>query len=139
MNPGHLEREGCVVNPMLVARAQGVFYTGGGAWALLRPHSFERYFGPQRVKQEQDWLVKTVSGLLVSCGWSQIRTCTTAECLVQARRIGVGTALTLLAIDLVYVPAGKVRRSHALDAVIEAGWLVAWWRCRGSRVWQRDA
>ncbi|MFD0169246.1 hypothetical protein ACFVJH_34740 [Streptomyces decoyicus] len=124
---------------MLVARAQGVFYTGGGAWALLRPHSFERYFGPQRMKQEQDWLVKTVSGLLVSCGWSQIRTCTTAQCLVQARRIGVGTALTLLAIDLVYVPAGKVRRSHALDAVIEAGWLVAWSRCRGSTGIARDA
>ncbi|MYT18485.1 MULTISPECIES: hypothetical protein [unclassified Streptomyces] len=61
---------------MLVAHAQGVFYTGGGAWALLRPHSFERHFGPQRKKQDQDGLVKTVSALLVSCGWSQIRTCT---------------------------------------------------------------
>ncbi|SCK57068.1 hypothetical protein YWIDRAFT_08213 [Streptomyces sp. SceaMP-e96] len=43
---------------------------------MLRPHSFERHFGPQRKKQDQDGLVKTVSALLVSCGWSQIRTCT---------------------------------------------------------------
>lgn len=120
------------MNPMLVARAQGVFNTVCGTWALLSLRSFERYFGPQRLRQEQDWLVRTVSGLLVSCGWSQIRTLPTAECLVQARRLGLGTALTLFAIDLVYVPAGKVRRSHALDAVIEAGWLVAWWRSRTS-------
>ncbi|MEU8917295.1 hypothetical protein [Streptomyces nigrescens] len=121
------------MNPMLVARTQGVFNASSGAWALLRLHSFERYFGPQRMKEEQDWLVRTVSGLLVSCGWSQIRTCPLPECLAQARRIGLGTALTLLAIDLVYLPTGKVRRSHALDAVIEAGWLVAWWRCRPLR------
>lgn len=130
MSQHRFEGESSVMNPMLVARAQGVFHTVCGAWALLRLSSFERYFGPQRLRQEQDWLVRTVSGLLVTCGWSQIRTPPTSECLAQARRLGLGTALTLLAIDLVYVPAGKVRRSHSLDAVIEAGWLVAWWRSR---------
>nr|WP_234326593.1 hypothetical protein [Streptomyces sp. NRRL S-337] len=114
---------------MLVARAQGLFNAGGGAWALLCLRGFERHFGPRRRKQEQDWLVRTVSGLLVACGWSQLRACPAPECLAQARRLGLGTALTLLAVDLVYVPRGTVRRSHALDAVIEAGWLVAWWRC----------
>lgn len=126
------EGESSVMNPMLVARAQGAFNAACGTWALLGLSSFERYFGPQRPRQEQDWLVRTVSGLLVSCGWSQIRALPTAEGMAQARRLGLGTALTLFAIDLVYVPAGKVRRSHALDAAIEAGWLVAWWRSRTS-------
>ncbi|UGY91336.1 hypothetical protein [Streptomyces gobiensis] len=72
--------------------------------------------------------MRTVAGLLVSGGLSQLRSCCAPECLAQARRTGVGTALTLLAIDLVYVPRGQARRSHIIDAAIEAGWLVAWWR-----------
>ncbi|MGP4002235.1 hypothetical protein [Streptomyces sp. 8N706] len=116
------------MNPVRVARAQGVFNVASGAWPLLDLRGFERVFGPRRMKAEQDWLVRTVSGLLVSTGWSQLASCSAPACLVQARRAGLGTALTLLAVDVVYVPAGQARRSHLLDALVEAGWLLAWWR-----------
>lgn len=111
-----------------MARAQGLFNLVCGAWPLLHLGSFEGLFGPRRAKGEQDWLVRTVAGLLVSNGWNQLRTLSTPECLAQARRIGIGTAATLLVADVVYVPAGKVRRAHIVDAVVETGWLIAWRR-----------
>jgi hypothetical protein len=53
----------------------------------------------------------------------------TPEGLVQARRIGLGTALTLFTIDLAYVPAGRIRPTYLLDAAVEAGWITARRRC----------
>ena len=37
----------------------------------------------------------------------------------QARRLGVGTAAVLAAIDLVYVPAGRISKMYLLDAAVE--------------------
>jgi hypothetical protein len=102
-----------LTNAALVARAQGLSNIGAGAWPLLHLKIFERLFGPRRMVREQDWLVRTVAGLLVVNGWSQLPARPTSECLAQARRTGLGTALTLLGIDLVYVPAGKACRGHA--------------------------
>ncbi|OIK07817.1 hypothetical protein BIV23_02285 [Streptomyces monashensis] len=53
----------------------------------------------------------------------------TADGLRQARRAGVGTAVTLLAIDLLYVPRRRIRPTYLLDAAMQAGWLTAWLRC----------
>jgi hypothetical protein len=47
-----------------------------------------------------------------------------------AQRLGGGTALTLLAIDLVFVPAGRIRWTYLLDAVLEVGWLSLWAKAR---------
>jgi hypothetical protein len=41
-------------------------------------------------------------------------------------RLGGGTAFTLLAVDLVVVPAGRIRWTYLLDAVLEVGWLTLW-------------
>jgi hypothetical protein len=40
----------------------------------------------------------------------------------------MGTALTLLAVDLVYVPLGRIRPTYLLDAAMQTGWLTAWLR-----------
>lgn len=107
------------------AVAQGVFNIVGGLWPLLSLRSFEWVFGP---KQER-WLEYTVAGLLCVNGAVQIAAARAGE-PVAARRIGQGTALTLLAIDLVYVPLGRIRWTYLIDAAMEAGWLLAW---RGAR------
>ncbi|MDX3225170.1 hypothetical protein [Streptomyces sp. ME19-01-6] len=116
------------MNALSLARAQGVFNVASGAWPLLHLPSFECVFGPKRKKREQDWLVRTVAGLLVSNGVNQLRTPSTPQCLAQARRTGVGTAVTLLLGDVIHVPTGHARRAHIADAAIEAGWLIAWWK-----------
>ncbi|MGK5555143.1 hypothetical protein ACSNOI_26360 [Actinomadura kijaniata] len=109
-----------------LARAHGVFNVLGGAWPLVSRRSFEWVFGPK-----QDWwLEQTVAGLLVAAGWSQLRAGDSDAGREHARRVGVGTAVTLLAIDLLHVPRGRLRWTYLLDGAMEAAWLLAWRRTR---------
>ncbi|WP_157420168.1 hypothetical protein [Actinomadura kijaniata] len=112
-----------------LARAHGVFNVLGGAWPLVSMRSFEWVFGPK----EDEWLEQTVAGLLVAAGWSQLRAGDSAAGREHARRVGVGTAATLLAIDLIHVPRGRLRWTYLLDGAMEAAWLLAWWRTRERR------
>ncbi|GAB3268388.1 hypothetical protein GCM10027449_01670 [Sinomonas notoginsengisoli] len=79
-----------------LARLQGLFNTANGAWPLLHMRSFEAVFGPK----VDTWLVRTVAGLLLGNGYAQLQAAATPAGAEHARRIGVGTAATLLAIDL---------------------------------------
>ncbi|GIH73839.1 hypothetical protein [Planobispora longispora] len=111
------------------ARAQGAFNVASGLWPLLHLPSFEKVFGPK----QDDWLVRTVAGLLLGVGWTQLRAEATPAGLRDARRIGVATAATLLAVDLVYVPRGRIRPTYLLDAAAEIAWLAVWLRRPGGR------
>lgn len=84
--------------------------------------SFEIVLGPKTDR----WLVRTVAGLLIGNGLVQVGSPDTADGLAQARRLGLGTALTLATIDLVYVPSGRISRVYLIDAALEVAWIVAW-------------
>lgn len=88
--------------------------------------SFEAVFGAKTDR----WLVRTVAALLVSNGVSQLRAAPSPEGLAHARRVGVGTAVSLGTIDLVYAPVGRISKVYLLDAVAEWAWVVAWSRSR---------
>lgn len=120
MNDRSLENAGAL------ARAQGVFNIVGGAWPLLALSSFEWVFGSKTDR----WLQRTMGGMLITVGWAQLCTKPTAESVRHARRIGMGTAATLLAIDLIYVPTGRIRPTYLGDAAMEAAWLLAWSKYR---------
>lgn len=109
-----------------VAAAQGIFNVLGGAWPLLSLRSFEWVYG----KKNDVYLQKTVGGLLLSIGCVQLTARGSAEELALARRLGVATALTLLAIDLVYIPRREMRLSYLQDLACEIGWIAAWMRAR---------
>jgi hypothetical protein len=117
------------LDPKNVARAQGIFNMLGGAWPLVSLGSFERVYG----KKSDVFLQKTVGGLLFSIGCVQLTAADSPEQMPSVRRIGVATALTLLAIDLVYVPKREMRWTYWQDAFCEMGWLSAWLRARESR------
>ncbi|MET9830745.1 hypothetical protein ABZ078_15815 [Streptomyces sp. NPDC006385] len=108
----------------VIAVTHGAFNVVGGLWPLLHLRSFEWVFGPKR----DDWLQMTTGGLLVSAGLAQLLAAPAPEGAAQARRIGLGTALTLLAVDLVYVPKRRIRPTYLLDAVMQTGWITAWLR-----------
>jgi hypothetical protein len=40
----------------------------------------------------------------------------------------LGTAAVLAAIDLIYVPAGRISKMYLVDAAFEVGWILAWRR-----------
>jgi hypothetical protein len=105
-----------------MARYHGMFNIVGGAWPLLHLRSFEAVLGP---KQER-WLVQTVAGLMISNGLCQVTAGRSPEGSATSRRIGIGTAMTLATIDLVYAPRGRISKVYLLDALAEAGWVVAW-------------
>ncbi|WP_026066359.1 hypothetical protein [Actinoalloteichus spitiensis] len=111
------------VSPRALARAQGAFNILGGLWPLASLGSFESIFGPRKV---DDWLQYTVGGLLVVVGVAQVRTGRSPESERQGRVLGVGTAATLLTVDLVYVTRGRISNRYLLDALAETGWLLAW-------------
>ncbi|CCG02661.1 hypothetical protein [Blastococcus saxobsidens] len=111
------------------AKAHGSFTSVGGLWPLLSMRSFSAVTGPKADR----WLVRTVAGLMVANGLAQWRAEPSPQGIAGARRIGLGTAATLAAADLAYAIPGRISRGYLVDAVLEAGWLLAWARSGRSR------
>jgi hypothetical protein len=109
-----------------VALAQGLFNLIGGAWPIVSLGSFEFVYG----KKHDIFLQKTVGGLLFSIGCVQLAAAESEEQIPTVRRLGIATALTLLAIDLVYIPRREMRWTYWQDALCEIGWIAAWLRAR---------
>lgn len=108
---------------------QGVYFLATGVWPLVSMRTFEAVTGPKADR----WLVKTV-GLLVAVIGSSL--------ILDRRRpspgsaaLGVGSALALGGVDVVYAARRRISPIYLLDAVAEAV-LVAMWltrRVRGAR------
>ncbi|MCA1708692.1 MAG: hypothetical protein LC808_37585 [Actinobacteria bacterium] len=96
----------------------------GGAWPIVSLRSFEWVYG----KKRDIFLQKTVGGLLFSIGCVQLASAGSEEEIRVARRLGIATAATLLAIDLAYIPRGEMRWTYWQDALCEIGWIGAWLR-----------
>ncbi|MET9958280.1 hypothetical protein ABZ128_04210 [Streptomyces sp. NPDC006326] len=112
--------------PVTIARAQGLFNLAGGLWPLVSLRTFERIYGPKT----DGWLQKTSGALLASAGITMLLADAGTEGVRHARRTGIGTAVTFLAIDLIYVPRRRIPATYLWDAAKEAAWLVAWWAAR---------
>jgi hypothetical protein len=114
------------VDQRAVARGHGLFNIVGGAWPLLHLPSFEAVLGPKVDR----WLVRTVAGLMIVNGAVQVSVGSSPEALQQASRIGIGTALTLGTIDVVYAPRGRISKVYLVDALLEGAWILAWLHAR---------
>ncbi|MFD8410999.1 hypothetical protein ACFV2Q_04430 [Streptomyces sp. NPDC059650] len=113
-----------MLREVTLARAQGLFNLVGGLWPVVSLRTFELVYGPKA----DGWLQKTSGALLASAGISMLLAGPRPEGLLHARRTGIGTAVTFLAIDLIYVPRRRIPATYLLDAAMEAAWLIAWWR-----------
>ncbi|WP_223257000.1 hypothetical protein [Arthrobacter globiformis] len=95
-----------------------------GLWPLVHLPSFEAVFGAKTDR----WLVRTVGGLLLTNGVTQLRAGRSPEAAHHARRLGMGTAATLAAADLVYVGNGTLSKMYLPDASAQLLWITAWYR-----------
>ena len=110
-----------MLQPPVMAKIHGAFNISGGLWPLIHLRSFEAVFGPKADR----WLEYTVAGLLTAVGYAQWRAGTTGD-WPHARRLDLASATTLLAIDLIYVPRGRIRWTYLIDAAEEAGLIAGW-------------
>lgn len=109
-----------------MAQTQGIFNLLGGLWPLLSLRSFEAVYGPKTDR----FLEHTVGGLLTTVGAVQLLSRDEAA-LRTARVLGIGTAATLLAVDAVHVPRGRMSRMYLQDAACEVALLAGWaWAAR---------
>lgn len=122
------------MDPATLARTHGLFNVVSGLWPLVHMPSFERVSGPKTDR----WLVRTVAALLVVNGATQVGAASSPAALTTARRLGVGTALALAAIDLTYAPRGRISRVYLLDAAVELGWVLAWAATSGRGAGKRE-
>jgi hypothetical protein len=104
-----------------LAQAQGSFNVVNGLWPLVGMRTFEAVFGPKADR----WLVHTVGGLLTTVGVVQLAS-REPDQLRVARLLGMGTAATLLTVDVVYVSKRRISRMYLSDAACQACWLTAW-------------
>ena len=103
---------------------QATYYAVTGVWPLLSYHSFEAITGRKR----EPWLVKTVGLLLVVV--SAALAADPDGRSAGSRRLGIGTAVALGAVDVWYAAVRRrISPIYLADGVVEAG-LVGMWTLR---------
>jgi hypothetical protein len=108
-----------------LAIGQGVFYLISGLWPIVHYRSFEKVTGPKT----DDWLVKTVGGLITMAGVSLLTTGLkpqTEEVAKEAVLVGAGHALVLGTSAGYYSLIGRISKIYFLDAVTEYTLIGAW-------------
>jgi hypothetical protein len=110
-----------------IASTQAAYYLATGLWPLVSPRTFQLVTGPKR----DVWLVKTVGSLIavtgVTLGAASRERATLRSPAITA--LAVGNALSLAAVDCMFVARRRISRVYLVDAVAElalvSGWLLA--------------
>lgn len=105
-----------------LALVQGAFYVATGLWALLDLDSFMAVTGPKTDR----WLVKTVGILVTVIGAALLLAWRSGRITPEVVLLAAGSAVSLAAIDIVYVSNDTISRIYLLDAVAEIGLALAW-------------
>jgi hypothetical protein len=105
-----------------VALIQGVFYLLTGLWPIVDIDSFQRVTGPKT----DLWLVRTVGALVTVVGATLISAARRRRVTDEIVMLGVGCALALMAIDLIYALSGRISAIYLADAIVEIGLAALW-------------
>ncbi len=105
-----------------VALVQGLFYAMTGFLPIVSMKTFQLITGPKR----DLWLVQTVGALITVIGGVLALAGLRRRVAPEIRMLGVGSALGLTAIDLVYYRRGVLGPVYVLDAVAELGLVSGW-------------
>ncbi|HEY0607113.1 MAG TPA: hypothetical protein VGD58_29610 [Herpetosiphonaceae bacterium] len=109
----------------IVALAQALYYIPTGIWPLVSIDTFQKVTGPKT----DLWLVKTVGLLITVVGAALTMAGLRRSMGPELPLLGIGSAATLTAIDVVYVARRRISPIYLLDALGEVlligGWIVA--------------
>jgi hypothetical protein len=116
-----------------VLLVQGVYFAATGASPFVSRRLFERVTGPK----PEWWLVQTVGGLVTTIGGALIGGALRYdEPPAEVVAVAAGSALTLAAVDVVYVARRRIAPTYLIDAAAElailAGLASGAWQARRS-------
>jgi hypothetical protein len=106
----------------LVALIQGVYFFVFGIWPILHMGSFLKVTGPKT----DLWLVKTVGLILAVIGAVLILAQLNGEINTSLIILAIGSALSLVVIEFVYVAKRVISPIYLGDAFLELI-LIGWW------------
>jgi hypothetical protein len=113
-----------------VLLAQGGYYVATGVAPFVSRRAFEAVTGPKA----EWWLVQTVGGLVTTVGAALVSSALRRRTSPELLGVAVGNAVTLAAIDVVYVAKGRIAPTYLVDACAQLGLLAAL-----AVAWRRDA
>lgn len=105
---------------------QGGYYVLTGLWGVVELDSFQAVTGPK----SDLWLVRTVGLMIVVVGAVLAEAAVKRRITPEIVLLGVGSALGLACIDIVYATLGRISLIYYLDAIAEILILMGWWRGR---------
>jgi|SRR5947209_11442348 len=101
---------------------QGLIYVVTGIWPVVSIRTFMAVTGPKR----DQWLVKATGMLIAVAGAVLTLAAARRTISPETEALGVGTAATLGAVDVIYVRKGILSRVYLLDAAFEAVCVLGW-------------
>jgi hypothetical protein len=115
-------KEASLMKIKALAVGQGIFYMASGLWPIIHYKSFEKVTGPKT----DDWLVKTVGGLIAAGGLSLLYAGLKKNSSREAAVIGAGHAFVLGTSSGYYSSIGRIAKIYMLDSATEYGLVGAW-------------
>ena len=108
--------------PIFAAFAQGFFCLVIGMWPVVSFQSFQSLTG-----QKPDHWALTLAGLLLAgIGASMLIAAVRRDIAFEVFVIGLATALSLAATDIIFVIEGSIPPVYLLDAVAESLFVTLW-------------
>ena len=104
-----------------------MYYLTTGIWPLASRRAFETITGPKR----DFWLVQTVGALVGVIGASLALAARNSRAVEEAsiKTLAIGSALSLAAVDVLFVARGRISPIYLLDAAAElalaSGWILS--------------
>jgi len=118
---------------------QGIYYLLTGIWPIVSIETFQMVSGRKTdhlvTGSEADhWLVNTVAALVIAIGVALLFAARRGRGQGEILVLGLGSAIALASIDLLYVARGTISTVYLADAALEVAFAVAWlicvWRLR---------
>jgi hypothetical protein len=104
------------------ALGQGAFWAATGFWPLVHYRSFEAVTGPKT----DDWLVKTIGGLIGLVGATLLAAGWRGRVTPEVALLGAGSATALAWSDIYFASKGRISKMYLLDVLAEAPFLAGW-------------
>jgi hypothetical protein len=130
-NPGIAGQRGDPPARSWLLLMQGLYFAVLGVWPIIDIRSFQAVSGPKTDhlvtgREADHWLVFTVGSLITAIGISLLVELWSKQSSLAITTLAIGSALSLAAVDIVYVSREVIDPIYLADAAIEIAFVSVW-------------